>query len=193
MPVDDPDAFERKIALTKAQLTPRDAVLDIGCGTGSLALRLAPSAAQVHGLDLSSAMIRIAEAKARAQGVDNVTFHVAPFNDSFTAFEVGSLEAVCAFSFLHLVEDRPAALRRIHRLLEPGGLFVSSTLCLGETWVPYRPLLLVMRWLKKAPMVKILSKQTLVREMHEAGFVDVSEPDVGAKAVVAFVIARKPR
>ena len=29
-PVEDPDAFERKIAITRAQMTPRDVVLDIG-------------------------------------------------------------------------------------------------------------------------------------------------------------------
>src|SRR5687767_5589866 len=75
-PVAYPDAFERKIAITKAQMQAQDVVLDIGCGTGSLALRLAPSAARIHGLDLSSEMIRIAEGKARAQQVDNVTFHV---------------------------------------------------------------------------------------------------------------------
>ena len=38
---------DAKIAITKSQMKPTDVVLDIGCGTGSLALRLAGSAAQV--------------------------------------------------------------------------------------------------------------------------------------------------
>ena len=191
-PVGDPDAFERKIAITASRIRASDLVLDIGCGTGSLALRIAPLAAHVHGLDLSSEMIRIADGKATAQGIANVTFHVGPFDDGFAAFEPESLDGVCAYSLLHLVADRDAALVRIHRLLKPGGFFVSSTVCLGETVLPLRPFLAVARWLGKAPMVKSFSKRTLMDEIRRAGFVELAEPDVGAKPVVAFLIASKP-
>jgi ubiquinone/menaquinone biosynthesis C-methylase UbiE len=191
-PVADPAAFERKIARTKSLLTPLDVVLDIGCGTGSLALRLAPSAAHVHGLDLSSEMIRIARDKAAAAQVTNVTFHVGPFDDSFQVFEDGSLPVLCAYSLLHLVEDLPATLAQIFRLLKPGGYFVSSTVCLGESWLPYRPLLWLLRALGKAPMVKLLDKGTLVAAVQRAGFVEITQPDVGAAANIAFLIARKP-
>lgn len=191
-PVELPDAFERKIALTQARMRPSDVVLDIGCGTGTLALRLASSAAQVHGLDLSDAMIRIADEKAKAQTVDNVTFHTGAFDESFTQFEPGSLDVILAYSLLHLVEDRSEALNRIYRLLKPGGVFVSSTVCLGESWIPYWPMLTVMRWLGKAPMVKILSKATLESELQRAGFVDLQRPDVGAKATTDFIVATKP-
>lgn len=190
-PVADPDAFERKIAITKSHMTITDVVLDIGCGTGSLALRLAPSGAQTHGLDLSSEMIRIAEDKARAQQIDNVTFHVGAFDERFDALADGSVDVLCAYSILHLVPDRAAALARIHRLLKPGGVLVSSTVCLGESWVPYRPILAVMRWLGKAPPVASLKKATLEREVREAGFVDLESPDVGAVPMIAFMVARK--
>lgn len=190
-PVENPDAFDRKIAITRSRMTAEQTILDIGCGTGSLALRLAPSAAQVHGLDVSREMIRIANDKAHKQGARNVTFHTGPFDKTFTAFEDGSLDGICAYSLLHLMRDRDAALRRIARLLKPGGWFVSSTVCLGETWVPYTPLLTVMRWLRKAPLVLSISKQTLVAEMERAGFVELSHPDVGAKATTAFIVARK--
>jgi arsenite methyltransferase len=117
-PVENPTAFERKIAITKSLMTPSDVVLDVGCGTGSLALRLSPCGAHVHGLDLSSEMIRIARGKAKAAEVTNVTFHVGPFDDSFTAFEDESFRGICAYSLLHLVDDLPAALLRIQRTLE---------------------------------------------------------------------------
>jgi len=191
-PVGDPDAFDRKIEITKSRMTPRDVVLDIGCGTGSLALRLAPDGAQLHGLDLSSEMIRIGRGKAEAQGVDNVSFHVGAFDDSLTAFAPESLDGICAYSLLHLVEDRAAALSRIYRLLKPGGFFVSSTVCLGESWVPYGPVIAVMRWFGKAPMVKIFPKATLAQEILQAGFVDLEQPDVGASKEIGFMVATKP-
>lgn len=193
-PVEDPDAFERKIQVTRDLMQPEHVVLDIGCGTGSLALRLASSAAHVHGLDLSHEMIRIAREKATTQQVDNVTFYVGPFNDTFSAFAPESLDGVCAYNILHLVEDRADALSRIHRLVKPGGFFVSSTVCLAESWVPYGPLIAVMRWMGRAPrVVGSFSKQTLADEIRAAGFVDLEMPDVGAKkAMVGFMVARKP-
>ncbi len=192
-PVENPDAFDQKIAITRSRMGPESVVLDIGCGTGSLALRLAPSGAHVHGLDFSSEMIRIANDKARAQQVDNVTFHVGPFDESFTAFEPESLDGICAYSILHLVPDREAALRQIYRLLKPGGFFISSTVCLREGWVPYAPILWVMRKLGKAPRVSIVSKKMIADEIRRAGFVELTEPEVGAETIVGFMVCRKPQ
>ncbi|HET9957426.1 MAG TPA: class I SAM-dependent methyltransferase [Polyangiaceae bacterium] len=192
-PLANPDAFERKIAVTKARIKPTDIIIDLGCGTGSLALRLAPCAAHVHGLDISSEMVRIANEKALAQKIENVTFHVGAFDDTFTRFGPESLDGVCAYNLLHLVEDRAAALARIHRLLKPGGFFISSNPCMGESKIPYRPILRVMRWLGKAPLVEIFTKRTIEDEIRKAGFVDLDQPDVGAKPEISFIVAVKPR
>jgi len=191
-PVELPDAFDKKIAITRSLMTPDSVVLDIGCGTGSLALRLADAGREVHGLDVSPEMIRIARTKTAAQAADNVTFHVGPFDEGFTAFEPEGLDVVCAYSILHLLDDRDAALAHMHRLLKPGGALVSSTVCLGESWVPFSVMIGLMRLFGKAPrVVASISEATLMDEMQAAGFVDITPHDVGAKQTTAFIVARK--
>ncbi len=64
-------------------------MLDVGCGTGSLALILAPFASHVHGLDVSGEMIRIARAKAGSER-DERHRHVGEF-DRALAFEAEKL------------------------------------------------------------------------------------------------------
>lgn len=189
-PVDDVAAWERKKAYLKERLTGNEVVLDIGCGTGSLAIELAPCAAHAHALDLSPAMVAIGERKMLAAGLENVTFHTGMFSD-LDALEPGSVDLLCAFSILHLVPDHCAALAHIHRLLKPGGRFVSSTVCLGNSWMPYGVLLWGMRLLGKAPRVTILSTEQLLDDLRAAGFADVEPVQVGAQSTIAFLSATR--
>lgn len=189
-PLADPAAFERKVAITQAHMTSSDVVLDVGCGTGSFALIVAPFAQHVHGVDFSREMIGIARGKAHASNVQNVSFHVGELGPALP-FQAASLNGICAYSVLHLLEDPLAVLEHIHRLLVPGGFFIASTACLAESWVPFAPILRVMRLFGKAPYVNILSKADVCGYLGRAGFVDISCPDVGAKKEVLFTVARK--
>lgn len=190
-PVSNLPAYQRKLVATKARLRPDDVVLDVGCGTGSLALELAPHVRQVHAMDLSSGMIDIAKRKATAAGVDNVTFHTSTL-DGPAALPPASLDMVCAYNILHLVDDRHIALRSIFALLKPGGSLVSSTPCLGQSYVPYRLILPVLRWLGKAPAVEVFNVAQLDAALTESGFTQLQHPDVGAGSHTAFVLATKP-
>ena len=61
--VSDPSAYEEKLTLLEGMLGPTDQVLEIGCGTGTTALRLAPGVARYVATDGSAKMIEIALAK----------------------------------------------------------------------------------------------------------------------------------
>jgi ubiquinone/menaquinone biosynthesis C-methylase UbiE len=190
-PVKNVTAFERKQAITRERLRPDSNVLEIGSGTGSLALALSPFAGHIHAVDFSAEMVRIASRKQQAQGVRNVTFHQGTLDGSL-AFEPESFDSALAFSILHLVPDRQQVLRRIFQLLKPGGSFISSNACLGDTWVPYGPLIGLARLFGKAPPVHIYDRATIMREIRDAGFTHVQERDVGAEKIVALIVASKP-
>lgn len=190
-PVANQAAYQRKLEITKARLAKDQRILDIGCGTGSLAIELAPHVKQVHAMDLSIAMVDIGIAKAVRGGVFNVVFHHAAIDDTLP-FEPESFDGICAYNVLHLVPDRTAALAKIHRLLKPGGFFISSTACLDDTWVPYGVIISVMQWMGKAPPVDLFKTAELLDDMRDAGFEGMTNHDVGAGRTMAFVVATKP-
>ena len=58
--------------------------------------------------------------------------------EEFSAPE-GSYDMVLGLSILHLLEDTGAAIAKVHRMLKPGGVFITSTACLGDRmkWFGY--------------------------------------------------------
>lgn len=190
-PVEDVAAFQRKQAITREHLRPSSRVLEIGCGTGSLALAIAPYAGTIDALDVSAEMVRIANQKKHAQGATNVTFRQGSVS-ALATFERETFDSVWAYSILHLVPDRRHTLEQIFELLKPGGSFISSNVCLSGSWIPYGALITLMRWFGKAPHIYNYDRATLLRELREVGFVEITERDVGAESTVAFVVAKKP-
>lgn len=188
-PIENMPAYERKLELTRARLQPTDTVLDFGCGTGSLALTLSKHVSHVHGLDVSSEMVGIATRKAADAGVRNTTFHHGTLETR--TFAPGTFDVVCAYNILHLVKDLRETVQTLSRLLKPGGCFVASTVCLGESWVPYGALIGAMRWFGKAPRVFIFDRAEVVAEFQHAGLVEIEQPEVGAKKTTHFALASK--
>jgi 2-polyprenyl-3-methyl-5-hydroxy-6-metoxy-1,4-benzoquinol methylase len=191
-PLPNPASTARKLEIIREGLEPTAEVVDLGCGTGTIVLELARDVARIHGVDVSGEMINIARRKADDQGADNVDFRRATVSAGLDGFSECSLDGVLAFNILHLVSDWREALTAIHQRLRPGGLFASSTVCLGDSWVPYRPILAVLRWLGKAPPVEIIRSADLEATMASAGFVDIERPDVDASSTTAFLVARRP-
>ncbi|TCP40247.1 class I SAM-dependent methyltransferase [Rhodovulum marinum] len=189
MPVRDPEAYERKLRLTKDYLTPDARVFEFGCGTGTTALRHAADAGHVTAIDCSVNMIEIAREKAAAEGVTNVRFDVANLEDMPEAD--GPYDMVMAHNVLHLLRDRHAALARVHDMLRPGGAFVSSTACAARAPWLFRAILKTGHALRLLPLFHFLTEDRLKSEIRAAGFTIEHEwlPSGGKSAL--FLIARK--
>ncbi len=108
-----------------------DTVLDVGCGTGTAALGLAGSVKRIHCIDLSGNMIALARSKAGERGVKNIDFARMTIDDD--SLTPASYDAILCFYLLHLLDDLPAALRRMTVLLKPGGRIITATPCLKGT------------------------------------------------------------
>ncbi len=111
----------------RAQIKAGDHVLDLGTGTGSVALRLASvlgDEGRVVGHDISQDMLRIATQKANELHLTNIEFQEGRA-ESIPA-EDSSFDVVLASLSLMYVIDRGTAAREIGRVLRTGGRFVAA-------------------------------------------------------------------
>ncbi len=191
-PIKDLAGYRRTVESARQRLGPQDVVLEVGCGTGTTALALAPSVARIVATDISDEMIAVAREKAEAQGVGNASFSAVPLEK--LPREERGFDAVLAFNILHLVGDRPAALRRLSSALKPGGLFISKTPCLTEMNPLLRIGVPVARLFGLAPPVAFFSAERLEQEMEEAGFaiVERARHGSGRKDPRIYLVARSP-
>ena len=188
-PIADEAAYQKKLEVTRGYFRPDMDVLEIGCGTGSTAILHAPHVKHIQAVDISSKMIEIAQGKADASGIGNITFQRSTVDD-FDAPEQ-SYDAVLTLSVLHLLEDRNKAIAKIHRLLKPGGIFVSSTVCLGDTmWRVIKLIAPIGRFFGLLPLLKVLTAKELADSVTEAGF-EIDHHWRPGKGMAVFIVARK--
>jgi ubiquinone/menaquinone biosynthesis C-methylase UbiE len=109
--------------LDHAELRPGARIVDVGCGDGFVgfaALRREPTS-RVTFVDISPALIEHARAEALRAGVaDRCTF-VTASAQGLDALGSGTFDVVLVRAVLAYLDDKPAAVRELRRLLRPGG------------------------------------------------------------------------
>lgn len=194
-PVADEAAYQRKLEVTRGYFKPDMEVLEIGCGTGSTAVTHAPHVKHIRAVDISSKMLEIARGKADAKHIENITFERSSI-DGLSVPEQ-SLDAVLGLSILHLLRDKETAIAKVHQMLKPGGVFVSSTVCAADALKPWSLDAIFLRFLVPVgsllgllPPVQCFSSQELESSLCEAGFVIDHRwrPDTGRSV---FIVAKK--
>jgi SAM-dependent methyltransferase len=99
-------------------------ILDLCCGHGRHAIRLAQRGYQVTGQDLSAVFLQSARATADAQRVQVCWVHgdmrIIPFENEFDAV----INIFTAFGYLESDDEDQQVLAQVHKALKPGGLFL---------------------------------------------------------------------
>jgi ubiquinone/menaquinone biosynthesis C-methylase UbiE len=101
-------------------------VLDVGCGGGQHAVQIVQARPdlRVVGVDISSAMVKRAQALARRANVsDKTSFALGDAMD--LKFASDSFDAVICAGPLKQIPDKARALRECHRVLRPGGKLLA--------------------------------------------------------------------
>lgn len=164
-------------AIAACKLKPNSTVLDVACGPGTLALRLAQHAAQVNGIDFSEAMLAIFHKKIEQAGHRNIQLHCGdaqtlPYADN-------SFDAAFSLFGLMFFPDRQQGFAEIYRTLKPGGSIAITS------WAPVdqSPAMMTMFGALRAIKPDLPQPQRSVttlenperfkQEMEEAGFRNV--------------------
>src|SRR5690606_22057760 len=103
-------------------LDKRPAVLDVGCGVGTIALYLSDFSRLVVGIDLSKRAVDIANAAAKATNSTNAKFYCAEMR-SFN----GIFDLVIATEIIEHIPNEDDFLKKIYNSLTPQGLLILST------------------------------------------------------------------
>ncbi|POR46767.1 class I SAM-dependent methyltransferase [Bosea psychrotolerans] len=187
----DQAGYERTLDRTRALLGSGDKVLELGCGTGTTALRLAGHVRDYLATDISAGMIAIAHEKHAAGPLPSLVFRTATAED-LTA-DASQFDAVLAFNYLHLLRDLPGTLRRIHALLLAEGLFISKTPCVGDMNPLIRLALPAMRAIGQAPYAGVFRAAKLRQHISAAGFeiLAVENHATKGKDHRPYIVARK--
>ena len=188
-PIADEDAYRTKLKVTQGYFRPDMEVLEFGCGTGGTAVIHAPYVRQIRAIDFSEKMLDIARRRATDAGVDNVSFERADIAD--LAEVDRRYDAVLGLSILHLLADKDAVIAKVFAMLKPGGIFVSSTTCIGDTMRIFKFVAPIGKAMGMLPQLDVMTVSELVASIAAAGF-EIDHQWQPGKGKAVFIVARKP-
>lgn len=163
-------------------------VLEIGCGTGSTAIAHAPYVKHIQAIDISLKMIEIAQGKADAKNIENISFKRSTIDELSVPDQ--ALDAVLGLSILHLLDNKDEVIARVHKKLKPGGIFVTSTACIGDVMKFFKIVAPIGKFLGLMPLVKVFTIRELEDSLTDAGFEIDYEWRPGKNKAV-FIVAKK--
>ena len=187
-PIADEESYQKKLKVTQQYFNPEMELLEFGCGTGSTAIIHAPYVKHIRAIDISAKMIEIAKGKAEAENINNITFEQLTIDELSVADS--TYDMVLGLSILHLLEDKEAAIAKVYKMLKPGGLFVTSTACLGDSMKWFKLIAPIGKFFGFFPLVKVFKVEELVASLTNSNFAIDYQWQPGKNKAV-FIVASK--
>jgi ubiquinone/menaquinone biosynthesis C-methylase UbiE len=106
-------------------------ILDIGCGTGNFSIKLAKMGLDVTGIDVSEKMLKVAENKAKEEGL-NINFINMDAHDMI--FEDNSFDAALSMAVIEFIDKPEKILNEIFRVVKKGGKILIGTINRDSKW-----------------------------------------------------------
>ena len=107
-------------------LQKNNIVLDLGCNSGQITLKVAPLVKKIIGLDINRLLINIANGLAKTHKVQNVKFIISDANNKLP-FKNSQFDRIICSDVLEHLNKRDFALSEIKRVLKPKGLLFLVT------------------------------------------------------------------
>jgi len=186
-PVADESAYQHKLTVTREHFRADMDVLEFGCGTGTTAIAHAPYVSHIQAIDISPKMLEIAQGKARAENIENVTFEQSTLDEIRVPDQ--SFDAVLGLSVLHLLKSKEQAVRKVHKLLKPGGVFVSSTVCIADSMSYFKFIAPLGR--PFGLVLKVFTREELEDCISAAGFETSYSWRAQGDGKSVFIVAKK--
>lgn len=174
----------------RMQFAPTDAVLELGCGTGTFSEAVAPLVEHLVATDMSERMLQQASAKLGQHG----NIRLERENAYTTSFDESEFDAVMMVNLLHIVDDPAQVLEESNRVLRDGGKIVvvdvtnQGTPLLAGLRLGLRYL---RRWRRPPSFGRNLGLDDLAQLAHDAGFLVKDEVLVGATIKAACLTGYK--
>ena len=127
---ENPERRQRSLEIANsilgyAQLTSQAEVLELGCGSGVIALALCTHVRNIIAADMSSAMLQVVQSKMQREEIPNLTTHLL---QGTPGEPLPACDAVVSSMMLHHIDDVPELLQRIFTALRPGGKLALADL-----------------------------------------------------------------
>ncbi len=193
-PIVDEASYQKKLQITQEYFKPDMEVLEFGCGTGSTAIIHAPYVQHIKAIDFSSEMIEIAKGKVEDQDISNVTFEQLTIEE--LEVEECSYDAVLGLNILHLLANKEKIIAKVYKMLKPGGIFVTSTVCLGDKMKWFKIIAPIGRFFGLMPLVRVFTTKELLDSLIDIGFaIDYHWQPSNSQGVFKgiFIVAKKSK
>lgn len=169
-------------------LTSDDTVLDFGCGTGTITLRIANTVKKILGVDISQGMLKRAQQNLEKQNIDNVIF--SKITVLTNMFQDESFDVITTFNVFQYIENREELFEVFYRLLKPQGKLIIAVPCFGSANSFSSLFVKFLRFVHIMPETYFFRVDEIEKEITKKGLILVESINL-SNLPEKFIVARK--